>query len=81
MFTSKPLRPYERKYDVVIVDEVDNMFIDQGASPAQLSEPCDLIHYKDILNIIYYNKDEEIGNIQNKMDLLFNLCALKIQEH
>ena len=38
MFVANPLRPYERKYDIVIVDEVDNMFIDQGTSPALLSQ-------------------------------------------
>jgi preprotein translocase subunit SecA len=45
MFINNPFRPYERKYDVVIVDEVDNMFIVQGASPALLFEGCDIIQY------------------------------------
>ena len=58
MFVAKPLRPYERKYDIVIVDEVDNMFIDQGTSPALLSEQCNIIHYEDILNVIYYNREK-----------------------
>ena len=75
MFTSKPLRPSKRFYDIVIVDEVDNMFIDQGTSPSQLSESCDLIHYKDILNVIYYNKDKRADSINLNMDLLFHKCA------
>ena len=33
MFFCNPLTPYETKYDIVIVEEVDNMFIDQGISP------------------------------------------------
>ena len=43
MFVCNPLRPYETKYDIVIVDEVDNMFIDQGISHILLSELCDII--------------------------------------
>ena len=43
MFFCNPLTPYETKYDIVIVDEVDNMFIDQGTSPTLLSELCDII--------------------------------------
>ena len=49
MFVSKSYRPYDRKYDVVIVDEVDNMFIDQGTAPALLCHGSNVIHYRDIL--------------------------------
>ena len=65
MFVANPLRPYERKYDIVIVDEVDNMFIDQGTSPALLSQECKIIHYQHILNVIYYNKNK------NRFSLLY----------
>ena len=70
MFVSKPLRPYERKYDIVIVDEVDNMFIDQGTSPALLSEQCNIIHYEDILNVIYYNREKKVEIIKECVNYL-----------
>ena len=70
MFVCNPLRPYERKYDVVIVDEVDNMFIDQGTSPALISEPCDIYHYEDILNVIYYNREKRIEALQEQINLM-----------
>ena len=75
MFVANPLRPYERKYDIVIVDEVDNMFIDQGTSPALLSESCNIIHYADILNVIYYNREKRIDNIIDCMKKIFGYCA------
>ena len=75
MFVANPLRPYERKYDIVIVDEVDNMFIDQGTSPALLSESCDIIHYEDILNVIYYNRQINNETLQDLMNKLFGKCA------
>ena len=80
MFVSKPLRPY----DIVIVDEVDNMFIDQGTSPALLSEQCNIIHYEDpallseqcniihyedILNVIYYNREKKVEIIKECVNL------------
>ena len=71
MFVAKPLRPYERKYDIVIVDEVDNMFIDQGTSPALLSEKCDIIHYVDILYVIYYNREKRVEILNQLMNSLF----------
>ena len=75
MFVAKPLRPYKRKYDIVIVDEVDNMFIDQGTSPALLSEKCDIIHYEDILNVIYYNRDKRVDILHKIMNALFRNYA------
>ncbi len=47
MFIVNPLRLIERKYDIVIVDEVDNIFINQGTSPALLSQECKIF----IINI------------------------------
>ena len=75
MFISKPYRPYERKYDIVIVDEVDNMFIDQGTSPAMISQTCNIIHYRDILNIIYYNRYKSVDDLQKNLDMIFKQCA------
>ena len=60
MFINNPFRPYERKYDVVIVDEVDNMFIVQGASPALLFEGCDIIQYIIIEKKIFKSQNESL---------------------
>lgn len=75
MFVSKPYRPYDRKYDVVIVDEVDNMFIDQGTAPAMISHGSNVIHYRDILCIIYYNRYKSDEELQKNMDMIFKQCA------
>ena len=75
MFIVNPLRPIERKYDIVIVDEVDNMFIDQGTSPALLSQECKIIHYQHILNVIYYNRDKNINDLVYCMNTIFKEFA------
>ena len=75
MFVCNSLRPYERKYNIIIVDKVDNMFIDQEISPGLLNELCDLIHYKDILNVIYYNREKWTYILNNFMKKLFYGCA------
>ena len=61
LFSDKPLR--ERPYDVVIVDEVDNMFLDQSSSPAIIASGIKILYHKDILEIIYLLKDNDVDSI------------------
>ena len=51
LFKKKPIRT--RPYDVVIVDEVDNMLMDQSGSPAILAQACPTMYLKDVLKIVY----------------------------
>ncbi|MBO5375160.1 MAG: hypothetical protein J6A54_06935, partial [Clostridia bacterium] len=66
LFLQEPLRRYEskkgyidREYDLVIVDEVDNMLIDQQSSPSILSRQFPTKHLLDILQIVYLLQREE----------------------
>jgi preprotein translocase subunit SecA len=52
-----------RPYDVVIVDEVDNMFLDQSTSPAIIAYGVSILYHKDILEIIYLLKDNDVNDI------------------
>ena len=61
LFSDKPLR--NRPYDVVIVDEVDNMFLDQSSSPAIIAYGVSILYHKDILEIIYLLKDNSVDDI------------------
>ena len=61
LFSDKPLR--NRPYDVVIVDEVDNMFLDQSSSPAIIAYGVSILYHKDILEIIYLLKDNKVEDI------------------
>lgn len=69
LFSDKPLR--ERPYDVVIVDEVDNMFLDQSSSPAIIAHGIKILYNKDILEIIYYLKDNSINDIMKVLQYYF----------
>ena len=69
LFSEKPLR--ERPYDVVIVDEVDNMFLDQSSSPAIIAHGIKILYYKDILEIIYLLKDNDLDNIMKVLEYYF----------
>ena len=69
LFSDKPLR--ERPYDVVIVDEVDNMFLDQSSSPAIIAQGIKILYNKDILEIIYYLKDKNLKDIKKVLHYYF----------
>ena len=69
LFSDKPLR--ERPYDVVIVDEVDNMFLDQSTSPAIIAHGISILYYKDILEIIYLLKDNDLNSILKVLKYYF----------
>ena len=69
LFSDKPLR--ERSYDVVIVDEVDNMFLDQSSSPAIIAHGIKILYHKDILQIIYYLKDNNLSDIMKVLNYYF----------
>ena len=42
-----------RPYDIVIVDEVDNMLMDQSSSPAILARGYPIMYLEDVLKIVY----------------------------
>ena len=69
LFSDKPLR--ERLYNVVIVDEVDNMFLDQSSSPAIIAQGIKILYNKDILEIIYNLKDKNLEDIKNLLHYYF----------
>ena len=75
MFRPKPIIPYERKYEIVMVDEADNMFIDQGTSPAIIARPIEVIHYRFILLIVYYNREKSIHKLQEWLNTIFEKCT------
>ena len=69
LFSDKPLR--ERPYDVVIVDEVDNMFLDQSSSPAIIAHGIKILYHKDILEIIYLLKNNDLDSIMKVLKYYF----------
>ena len=69
LFNPENLR--KREYDVVIVDEVDNMLLDQSSSPAIIAQSIDYLYYKDVLEIIYMVRNKPVEEIYDIIHYYF----------
>ena len=61
----------DRDYDIVIVDEVDNMLIDQQGSPAIISRPFNIMFSTDILQIVYLLQKQSVEDILKVLEYYF----------
>ena len=61
----------KRPYDLVIVDEVDNMFIDQSTSPAILAKTFPISFLSDILEIVFILQNQSIQDIKKVLEYYF----------
>ena len=66
LFNNNTLR--KRPYDLVIVDEVDNMFIDQSISPAIIGKPFPISFSDDILEIVFILQNQSIQDIKKVLE-------------
>ena len=69
LFKKHPIRT--RPYDVVIVDEVDNMLMDQSGSPAILAKPYPAMYLKDVLKIVYIMQNCSDNDILDMLNSYF----------
>lgn len=61
IFLKKPLR--DRPYDVIIVDEIDNMLLDQGTSPAIIANPIKINNAEGVFKRVYENRNKTLEEI------------------
>lgn len=73
IFRSEPIR--KRKYDVVLIDEVDNMLLDQVQNPAIVGYSLEFFSFSKILKEIYDLKDLKEEMILTKMKNKFRDLA------
>ena len=66
LFNKNTLR--QRPYDLVIVDEVDNMFIDQSTSPAIIAKSFPISFSDDILQIVFILQNQSIQDIKKVLE-------------
>ena len=69
LFNKNSLR--KRPYDLVIVDEVDNMFIDQSTSPAVIGKNYPISFSNDILEIVFILQNQSIQDIKKVLEYYF----------
>jgi len=69
LFQKNTLR--KRPYDLVIVDEVDNMFIDQSSSPAIIAKDFPIAFSNDILEIVFILQNQSIQDIKKVLEYYF----------
>lgn len=65
------ISPFKRKYDVVLVDEVDNMFIDESRSPLYHARVIDYAFSHDILQIVFLLQSLEASEIMKFLHYYF----------
>ncbi|MDR0738775.1 MAG: starch-binding protein [Oscillospiraceae bacterium] len=70
LFCREPSR--KRKYDVVIVDEIDNMLIDQNANPAILAKAIQVQDIEAILKTIFKFSELSLEEILDQLDRIFS---------
>lgn len=65
------MNPRNRKYDVVLVDEVDNMFIDEFTSPLRICKPVNFAFSNDIFQIVFYLQSLDTNEIIKILNYYF----------
>lgn len=70
IFSKKPLR--DRPYDVIIVDEIDNMLLDQGTSPAIIANPIKINNAEEVFKRVYENRNKTLEEILGRVKCLIS---------
>lgn len=55
--------PVSKNFDVVLIDEIDNMFIDESGHPALISRKINYAYFKDIFQIVFILRDLKTSEI------------------
>ena len=64
----QPRKIRKREYDIVLIDEVDNMLLDQMTNPAIVGYSIKLYKYKEILKDIYNMRDSNENLMFKKLN-------------